>query len=427
MHPVEHTFDWYTPQEPWGAYRYIKDGGVCTGAPNGAYSLTDTLASGISRGRDASHKTDVDAYGWRPPTPYWGYEWRWSHRVNTGTPLYSYTDGTQSFGCNPWITAHSGACPWNGGNLATYRPYFADLEASAITEALAELGQATAEAAVDLIEARKTAEMVGDALENLWQDVRHVMKRKVPPRWAASGRKLIRDPVHWASETFSERWMEGRYGWQPLVLSVFDHLKLLDEAASRPMLVTARKRVEERLVGPESVQNNWEGAYWTIPITDHRQTTETKSVYVVLTMKVKDVERMTANDAGVLNPAMALWETLPFSWMADWVIGVGDYLNALSALEFLTLKGVSSTHRHVFTNERWFTPWNGGSSNLYWCNPPSSERATAGGHCFQRRVSVDVSPSVLLRSEITLTRALDAVALMGSVFRQGKTIMGLRV
>lgn len=429
MHDEEHSYV-PLPSYQMEAYRYSVIPGACTGTPSGYYSIDMGEASGIRRGRCATQLTNVDPTGWRPPTPYWAYEWRFTDRPDVGRPLYkSYAGQTVSYGSSPRPQAEFSFVEVGFANkdeFAQYRPYFADLEALAITEALAELGQATAEAAVDLVEARKTAEMLGSTFEELWRDVRYVWRRQVPPRWKKTVRSIRRDPIHWASKTFPERWMEGRYGWQPLVLSAFDYMKLLDEQSSRPMLVTARKRQDDASVSSVLSVNNWEGAYWTIPVVVNRRRTETKSVYVVLTMSVNDVERMTANDAGMLNPASVLWEALPFSWMADWVANVGDYLNARSALEFLSLKGGTATHRHEWTNERWWQPWDGGNPQHVWCTEPLSTPAIAGGHSFQRRVVTSLSPSLAWRSEINLTRALDAVSLLATAF-SGKSVMGLRV
>jgi hypothetical protein len=46
---------------------------------------------------------------------------------------------------------------------------------------------------------------------------------------------------------------------------------------------------------------------------------------------------------GFTNPANVIWELVPFSFVVDWFIRIGDYLNACTKLDNLTVTSVSRT------------------------------------------------------------------------------------
>ena len=50
-----------------------------------------------------------------------------------------------------------------------------------------------------------------------------------------------------------------------------------------------------------------------------------------------DLERQAAQ-LGITNPANTIWENVPFSFVADWFLPIGDFLSALCALDGLVLK-----------------------------------------------------------------------------------------
>jgi len=81
---------------------------------------------------------------------------------------------------------------------------------------------------------------------------------------------------------------------------------------------------------------------------------DTRKVVSKVTVRYK--ARLRVNNAGIralaqlgmTNPAVLAWEVIPFSFVADWLIPIGNTLGRLSALDGIS---VESWHRTVFIRE----------------------------------------------------------------------------
>lgn len=52
---------------------------------------------------------------------------------------------------------------------------------------------------------------------------------------------------------------------------------------------------------------------------------------------------------GITNPLATAWELIPYSFVLDWVIGVGEYLNNLDALVGIEECIIRSGYKHTLT------------------------------------------------------------------------------
>lgn len=384
----------------------------------------------IHRGRCASQFSPVDKHGWRNPTPYWGYEWReLVYSPNAVLCRFKLTATHTQIMESSYPAGASFSLPGEivpGKTLAEYRPYFGYLQATAVTDCLARLGEATAELSVELREARKTADFLEDKLRWLWRDVRDVYHRRIPKRWKRGFKRLRKDPIRWARKEFPDRWMELRYGWNPTIRGIQDIITLLDnQVKGQPFLMTARRRVEEEEIDSQVSHWNWNfGPYLPVPIDVHIKDREKRSVYCVLTMTPKSELVTQLNSAGIINLPSASYETLPFSWMLDWAVGVGKYLNAYAAATTMNLKGGTATHVHIIGRET--TVEKSSSTTYHWCIPFATDVVTAGGTMFNRVVlsGVDISPTLPVGSGINLVRSLDSISLLTAAFSGWELISG---
>jgi hypothetical protein len=69
-------------------------------------------------------------------------------------------------------------------------------------------------------------------------------------------------------------------------------------------------------------------------------TTHTK---FVIRFRMDDPLAATLSQTGFTNPVSLAWELLPFSFVADWFIPIGDFLEALEAWKGMTFLGGSKT------------------------------------------------------------------------------------
>lgn len=126
-----------------------------------------------------------------------------------------------------------------------------------------------------------------------------------------------------ALDYMTGKWLEYRYGWMPLVNSVwsaFENIARTVEAKEVEIVARAgaRKELEQIL----RLRSN---TFGTFPVVQK----DVSRSRIMLVYRFKLVDRSRLWDWTSLNPATIAWELLPFSFVADWFVSVGDSLRAL--------------------------------------------------------------------------------------------------
>lgn len=359
-------------------------------------------------GRAASQHTVPDKHGWRPPTSYWGYRYFTCDSVEVlGTRPIVLNGTTVAYGNTQRLFANANL-PMHINLFKVYRPSFPDLQGLAIQQALAALGSATAELGVELKEARKTAGLIEETLESLLDCVETVKRGRVPRQFKKAWRKWVGPK---APSLLANKWLEYRYGWTPMVLGVYDAMELLELQKDRILFTVRKRQVEDLTQESAPVATNW-GGFYPLPVWYTTTTGEIKSVYVVLTFTARSELCATLNEAGVINPASVLWETIPFSFVVDWFVDVGGYFNAQAALRLYRLKGGTATHSHTWQSGRTISSRDYGV--VKHCLPFSDVSAMAGGTAFSRVVldENDLSATFAMGEGLDLKRSADLASLV---------------
>lgn len=125
-----------------------------------------------------------------------------------------------------------------------------------------------------------------------------------------------------------------------------------------------------------------------------------------------------ANQMGMVNPVAIAWALVPFSFIVDWFVNVGNVLNGMT--DFV---GVSQSKAFITR----YTKFNGRSETGSRLNSPDpfthelQEYTTSGG--FTYRVVVDKLPGPSLRANVpsglAITRGATAISLLVSIFTKG--------
>lgn len=120
-------------------------------------------------------------------------------------------------------------------------------------------------------------------------------------------------------EWFADNWLQLQYGWRPLIGDVFSAVKHLAHLLNRRVDKTYRARrfsvgvprgSDIQIFGGES---RVEGRYKAV---------------------ISHINEVSL--VGLTDPASLLWEKLPYSFVADWFIPVGNYLEAAGLSRSLT-------------------------------------------------------------------------------------------
>lgn len=190
------------------------------------------------------------------------------------------------------------------------------VEARAYEKLLGKLRGSHANLAVDAAEGRQTLRMLKSAVQ-LKKLVFEFVTSVITTR---GYKKIRRGPTQGQRRRayVNGKWLEYRYGWSPLVQTIYD---VADAAVKQQLLgltvLKARSGVKK-----ENFIKSGTGSY-----SDPRFQTHIQGSARVEFGGVFDLPSgPNVSDWTSLNPAGIAWELVPFSFIADWLIGVGQYL-----------------------------------------------------------------------------------------------------
>lgn len=203
---------------------------------------------------------------------------------------------------------------WAGGLLNS------NAARAAITKCLNSFIDGGANVSEDLAEAHKTV----SAISGLAQDLAHIWHgfrtRDVPEiiqGLTGTGRDI--------PKALSKRWLEYQYGWKPLIGDIKSLWDQFSDIEPQGMMLHGVGRASDS--GDSSAggfTGNWEGhVKCTIWATIDSQWTH------------------IAAKNGLINPGQLAWELLPWSFIVDWAVPVGQLLSAYTATAGLSFRGGS--------------------------------------------------------------------------------------
>lgn len=125
-----------------------------------------------------------------------------------------------------------------------------------------------------------------------------------------------------SSGDLSQAWLEARYGWQPLLSDVYE------ATSAYAALTRFRKNVivtSHRYVNPKT---DWSASPSSYSYLGSRVTT----TFLKYEMS-EDIQGYRS--LGLVDPLSVLWEITPFSFVFDWFLPIGSYLENLNVVPFL--------------------------------------------------------------------------------------------
>lgn len=343
----------------------------------------------------------VDPDGFRRPAP-WNMEWSDGDVLCVGSSSYgnatarSFVSGPQNF----------------GGTYASAPTFPGGLAAQAEVGALKKLSDIKIDIPVTIAERRQTANMLYDSCARIGRAFGFFRRRKFKRAMQELGLTSLAGP--------RDHWLAYRYGWTPLLSDVYSAMELIQEkdieSPKRLRTHVTCERKEEPVTSFTTygsyyklfeVERTWHRCFVRF---DFGPPPEYMS-----TLK-------TLDEFGVLNPARVAWELMPYSFVIDWFIPVGDWLSSLGLVPF-TFRGGSRTEFTTRTIVVTASPYNGGG----WAMPPVvSARQRSTAKKFRRVVYPSFpfpSPSAILRPGAISTnlaligkRCLDGIALLSKAF-----------
>lgn len=213
---------------------------------------------------------------------------------------------------------------WTECPLLLAPPYVKiETQAQAIRKMYGEISEVTANLALLYAERAKTGESIAIALGGILKAVKQVRRGKCPEIFMGASELAGRKKL-------SGAWLNYVYGIKPLCQDLHaiacSEIKLLQRIKGR--------------------QVNWWEYKHADPTVHGAGTYRATYNYAV---SLKDPLYATLAGAGLTNPALIAWELTPFSFMADWLLPVGPYLEMLSSTSGLEKHSGSFTETEIIS------------------------------------------------------------------------------
>lgn len=200
------------------------------------------------------------------------------------------------------------------------------------------------------------------------------------------------------------QWLEGRYGWRILVFEMFELMETLNEFSK-----VQRERYKNRAGAGDTTTSMWTST-WTGGYGDYSVGFIDKVEWSVRGNIIADVKPPKFT----FNPIKTGWEVIPYSFVVDWFVNIGNFLDSLSFLaltsKYVASKGYSirvtrtSSNVDLIAKSGWTTNAATHSSSYVW------ERTV------RVPTTVPLSPSIAVR--LNAYKVADLVALVLQLLRR---------
>lgn len=296
-----------------------------------------TRSSFCSKGAKQSSKYNKD--GFRPPRPYnavfqeiWDSQRGEIYQRNGSQLLVvsgQLTDNTAfKWNMSKWFNGSGAELPRNNDRHR------------AEVEALLKLKDMKVNFGEALAESRSTLNHLAKTTSTLLQAYSYARRGK----WGKVLKQLKVNPKRrWSTKDPASRWLEVQFGWTPLVNDIFGTYELSQsQLRERAQLFSVERNIVEQYDGEElCVKASTLSDVTSVLFYGTRGTS------VKLYAKVDNATIANLTSLGLTDPLQVGWALVPFSFMIDWVLPVGSYLEALGATKGLQF--VSGT-RTEFVN-----------------------------------------------------------------------------
>jgi hypothetical protein len=198
------------------------------------------------------------------------------------------------------------------------------------------------------------------------------------------------------SGRIDEKWLESRYGWRLLIYDIKDIIKAVNS------LDEHRMRYRESVGSTKSESFSDTHYYYSTLYNSETVFTTVAEVGLRGTI-VADIEPPKI----ALNPITTAWELIPYSFVADWFVNVGKYLESMS---FLAL-----SHKHYAAAGLSAKVTRIGTSEVSWVDPSwTASEYSFNSYCVSESTvrnpaSVPYSPSIDVNIDATKIADLGAL------------------
>lgn len=178
-------------------------------------------------------------------------------------------------------------------------------------------------------ERSRTAQLVGDTTIQLAQAFKSLRKGKTRHAMNLLGISSRRSAPR--GSNVPQKWLELQYGWKPLVSDVYGACKALSKRDDTgDWRVTAIGKAHREREWNRTLKAHVSGP--SLNLDAHTMSvTSWQGAYVRIDAIPGNPFLGVLSSLGVTNPLEVAWELVPYSFVVDWFLPVGDWVRSLDA------------------------------------------------------------------------------------------------
>jgi hypothetical protein len=184
--------------------------------------------------------------------------------------------------------------------------------------------------AVAAAEGKKTVSMVSNAIQSIGGAVLDLKRG----RFESAARRFGVNPrpSRLSHKDVAGRWLELQYGWLPLLSDVYESSKAYEALTKQPRKELVTVTFTKRFIHNAS----------NAPINYSCEGNAMSGMRICYEM----TEQMSApRSLGLTDPLSVAWELLPYSFVVDWFVPIGTYLENLNTIPSLRGRFMTTTLR----------------------------------------------------------------------------------
>lgn len=308
--------------------------------------------------------------------------------------------GGHAFSGDWWTVSNWTPYEDSGASAASARAY-----ARAYDKFKSGIHADDAQIAVTMAERQQALDMIGKRSIQVLKAFRSVRKLRFGDAAKILG---ITRPAHLRDgrslgRSVGSNWLEFWFGWSPLVGDIGNAVKLLQ--GSVPAFRIQGRATDSSTSNLGRTGTGPDGLIFT---ATGKMTTIVRW-HLEAWVEVTNPNLLLANQLGFVNPATVAWELIPFSFLVDWFVNVGDFLGSFTDFWGVRLHDPFRTEMRV-TQKTETNDWN------YRYAPQYNWRRNATGTfvTLNRTLGSLPGPSLVVRApkRLSLTRAVTGVSLL---------------
>lgn len=183
-------------------------------------------------------------------------------------------------------------------------------------------------------ERKRTMGLVGDTATRIGKSFRYLSRGQTRKAMDELGISSRRGQPRGGN--VPNKWLELQYGWNPLLSDVYGACDGLANRNRDDWRVTAKATASATRVYTKGVDK-------TSPYGRSVVTTVKRSAFARLDVVPSNEVLISLSSLGVLNPLTLAWELLPYSFVVDWFLPVGNWLDSLDASIGYSCRGYSNS------------------------------------------------------------------------------------